>query len=61
MEGVAAILTRYADQHFDFADAVLMHLAERESIKTIFTTDQRHFGVYRTLTGTALEIRPVAM
>jgi uncharacterized protein len=61
MESVAEILARYADQQFDFADAALMHLAERESMETVFTIDQRHFSVYRTSTGRSLTIRPAAL
>jgi len=31
----------------DFADATLVHLAERESITTIVTTDLSDFQIYR--------------
>jgi predicted nucleic acid-binding protein len=61
MQGVADILNRYADQKFDFADAAIMHLAERESIDTIFTTDQRHFSIYRTQFTRSLVIRPMSL
>ena len=58
MEGVAAILDKYSDQKLDFADAALMHLAERESIASIFTVDQRHFSLFRTIQGNSLTIVP---
>jgi uncharacterized protein len=61
MKDIADILTRYADQKFDFADASLMYLAGRESIETVFTTDHRHFSVYRTPTAKALMIRPMTL
>lgn len=61
MAGVAEILARYEDQQFDFADATLMHLAERESIETVFTTDQRHFSIYRTGDGRSLQVRPMSV
>ncbi len=51
---VQAILDRFHDQHLDFADACLMHLAEREGMRHIFTLDHRHFSVLRTSAGEAL-------
>jgi len=40
------IVGHYADQDFDFADACLMHLAEREGIDTVFTLDRKDFLVF---------------
>jgi uncharacterized protein len=37
----------YRDQPMDLADAALVHVAEREGLKRIFTLDRRHFEVYR--------------
>lgn len=37
----------YHDQGFQFADLCLMHLAQRERIRHIFTLDRRHFSVYQ--------------
>jgi predicted nucleic acid-binding protein len=31
----------------DFADATLVHLAQRESLSTIFTVDHADFSTYR--------------
>ena len=55
---ISGILSKYRDQGFDFSDACLMHLAEREGIDQIFTLDRRHFSVYRTAVGGALELLP---
>lgn len=53
---IAAILDRFHDQGFDFADACLMHLAEREQIEHVFTLDRRHFSVFRMGNGSALAL-----
>jgi predicted nucleic acid-binding protein len=55
---VRAILGKYHDQGFDFADACLMHLAEREQIHAVFTLDRRHFSVFRLADGTPLQLLP---
>lgn len=39
-------MARYSDSPMDFADATLIYLAERESLKTIFT-DRADFETYR--------------
>jgi uncharacterized protein len=59
-DGIAHILHAYADQDFDFADATLMHLAEREGLETVFTIDYRHFAVFRTKLRKHLNIVPLA-
>ena len=33
-------MVRYRDRPMDFADATLVHLAERESLTSVFTVDQ---------------------
>jgi predicted nucleic acid-binding protein len=58
VDGISSILMRYADQDFDFADASLMHLIEREGMETIFTVDHRHFSVFRTTKGQSLVLVP---
>lgn len=55
---IRAILDRYSDQGFDLADACLMHLAERERIKQVFTLDRRDFGIYRLSNGSTLQLLP---
>jgi predicted nucleic acid-binding protein len=55
---IAEVIATYSDQAVDFADACLVHLAERETITTIFTVDRRHFSVYRTASGKAFTLLP---
>jgi predicted nucleic acid-binding protein len=40
-------MRRYHDRPMDFADATLVHLAERESIATVFTIDHDDFETFR--------------
>jgi hypothetical protein len=42
-----ALMIRYRDRPMDFADATLVHLAERESLTSIFTVDHDDFDTYR--------------
>ena len=42
-----ALMRRYHDRPMDFADATLVHIAERESLSTIFTVDHDDFETYR--------------
>jgi uncharacterized protein len=42
-----ALMRKYHDRPMDVADATLVHLAERESISTIFTIDHDDFEIYR--------------
>ena len=44
---IEARMARYADRPMDFADATLVHLAERESLTTVFTIDHDDFETYR--------------
>jgi predicted nucleic acid-binding protein len=61
VDRISGILKRYCDQGFDFADASLMHLAERENMQKVFTIDHRHFSVYRTKKRKRLSIVPVTL
>jgi predicted nucleic acid-binding protein len=56
--GIQSIFSRYADQGFDLADVALMHVAERDNIRREFTTDRRHFSLFRTSSGNPLELHP---
>jgi len=56
--GVAAIMKQYGSLRPQFADAVLVYLAGRENIRTIFTLDRRDFSVYRAGRKGALRIVP---
>ena len=42
-----ALMLRYWDRPMDFADATLVHLANRESLSVILTMDQADFATYR--------------
>jgi len=42
-----ALMARYRDRPMDFADATLVHLAQRESLTEIFTIDHDDFETYR--------------
>ena len=46
MARVKQLMQKYRDLPMDFADAVLVHAAERDRLTRIVTFD-RHFGVYR--------------
>jgi predicted nucleic acid-binding protein len=41
------LMRTYADRPMDFADATLVHLAQRESLTTVFTIDHDDFEIYR--------------
>jgi uncharacterized protein len=47
MAALRALMGRYADRPMDFADATLVHLAEREALTTVFTVDHADFETYR--------------
>jgi uncharacterized protein len=49
---------KYATVKPDFADAALVHLAEREAIDTIFTLDRRSFSSYRDREGRPFRLLP---
>jgi uncharacterized protein len=44
---LSLLMSRYADRPMDFADATLVHVAEREGLKTILTIDHDDFETYR--------------
>jgi len=44
---IDALMRKYRDRPMDFADATLVHLAQRESISTVFTIDHDDFEIYR--------------
>lgn len=41
------LMRKYRDLPMDAADAALVRIAERESIRRVFTIDRRDFAVYR--------------
>jgi predicted nucleic acid-binding protein len=44
---IRALMMRYESLPMDFADATLVHAADREGIRTVFTLDRRDFTTYR--------------
>jgi hypothetical protein len=55
---IGAIMDQYASLRPQFADAMLVYLAHRESIETIFTLDRRDFLVYRTAGNKRFQLIP---
>lgn len=55
---IIEVMKRYASLRSQFADATLVHLANRENVRTIFTLDRRDFSVYRTARKRAFGILP---
>jgi len=47
LPALEVLMTKYGDRAMDFADATLVHLAERESLTDIFTIDHDDFETYR--------------
>jgi len=52
------LMSKYHDQQMDLADAALVHLGNREDIRTVFTTDRRHFSIYRRRDGGPFHVAP---
>jgi hypothetical protein len=44
---IEALMRTYHDRPVDYADATLVHLAQRESLSTVFTIDHDDFETYR--------------
>lgn len=53
-----ALMNKYRDLPMDLADATLVRVAERESIRQVFTLDRRDFAVYRPGRGSRFTILP---
>jgi len=47
LPSLEALMRKYCDRPMDYADATLVHLAQRESISTVFTIDHDDFETYR--------------
>jgi predicted nucleic acid-binding protein len=58
LPAVAAVMRRYQDAGLQLADAALVHLAEREGIRTVFTTDRRDFSIIRLKRNRTLRLIP---
>jgi predicted nucleic acid-binding protein len=55
---IEALMRKYHDRPMDFADAALVHLAQRESLSTVFTIDHDDFESYRVGGRKRLRILP---
>jgi len=47
LPALEALMDRYQDRPIDFADATLVHLAERQALSLILTIDHDDFETYR--------------
>ena len=57
MPSIESLMTKYADRPMDFADATLVHVAERLSTNVVFTIDHNDFETYR-VHGRPFQISP---
>ena len=58
LPALETLMIRYADRPMDFADATLVHVAGRESIRTILTIDHADFETYRFGRNRVFDIYP---
>lgn len=55
---IKSLMNKYHDLPMDFADATLVHVANREHIDRVFTLDRRDFSIYRLSSGRVFTIIP---
>lgn len=55
---IELLMRKYRDRPMDFADATLIHLAQRETLSTVFTIDHDDFDTYRVGGRKRLRILP---
>jgi len=55
---IEVLMRKYRDRPMDFADATLVHLAQREWLSTVFTIDHDDFETYRVGGRKRLRILP---
>lgn len=58
LPSIRALMARYHDHPMDFADATLVHVANRESISLILTIDHNDFETYRFGGNRRFTVRP---
>ncbi len=58
MPVIRSLMKKYRDLPMDFADATLVHVANREKIREVFTLDRRDFSVYRLKRNQSFKIVP---
>jgi predicted nucleic acid-binding protein len=59
LPALEALMRRDKDRPMDFADATLVHLAQRESITYVLTVDFSDFATYRIGAKRTFDIHPV--
>ncbi len=55
---IQSLMLRYRDHPMDFADATLVHVANREAVSLILTIDHNDFETYRLAGNKKFTIRP---
>ena len=55
---IRSLIRKYSDQPMNFADATLVHVADREGLREIFTLDRRDFTIYKLKQGRTLSVIP---
>jgi len=55
---IAVLMKQYDSTGLQLADAALIHLAERQHIRTVFTTDRRDFSIVRLKRNRSLTLIP---
>jgi|SRR5450432_182804 predicted nucleic acid-binding protein len=55
---IRTLMSQYDDHPMDFADATLVHVANRESISLILTIDHNDFETYRLAGNKKFTVRP---
>ena len=58
MPTLRTLMKKYEDLPMVFANATLVHVANREKIHQVLTLDRRDFGVYRLKRGQSFTIVP---
>ncbi len=58
LPAIRRLMQKYAELPMDFADATLVHVANRENVRTVFTLDRRDFSIYRLSRRRSLTIVP---
>lgn len=58
LTAIAVLMSRYRSAGLQLADAAIVQLAEREKIRTIFTTDRRDFSIIRLKRNRTLRLIP---
>jgi predicted nucleic acid-binding protein len=58
LQSLSALVRKYRTLRPQLADVSLVHMANRESLDTVFTLDRRDFQVFRTAKGKRFQLLP---